>query len=266
MDKNKLYHSLRDAYSKAYPLKTYVQVRDEVVKIWSELKKNENPDRKLSDLVAQKCADLREKQLHLSANFFSAWKKVSQKPSNVESTSSLQITLSSSEVTVDEFVHNLSDSFEKIKVTTIEDDTEMAAASIDEKSTNRQKISVCGDAKPTLIKESVVPAGTNPIKVPVVSSNPKPSPVQNRLQKEIKFLNVEIVALTERKEGGLFNDDMRKELRKKRELLTATKTKLRTMERDMIRKRTSRKQFKKKLNRIFEKFPEVKKDLKVRLN
>lgn len=243
MDKSKLYQSLRTAYSKAYPLKTYFQVQDEVVKIWNELKKNENTDKNLSDLVAQKCVDLKEKKLQLSANFFSAWKKNSQKPSNVESTSSLQIDLSSSLVVVDESVNNLSNFFEKMEVTSIVDDPKMP---VDEKS----------------VQENVTDAN---IKVPVVYSNPKPTPVQDRLQKEIKFLNTEIVALTERKESGLFNDDMRNELRKKRELLTTAKKKLHTLEREMIRKRTSRKCYKKKLKQICEKFPEVKKDLKVRL-
>lgn len=123
----------------------------------------------------------------------------------------------------------------------------MDVSSIVDDKTNQQEHSKCGNAKSTSVEESVVPADTNPNKVPVVSSNPKPTPVQDRLQKEIKFLNVEIVAVTERKESGLFNDDMRKKLCKKRELLTATKKKLRTTEREMKRKRTSRKEFKKKL-------------------
>lgn len=75
--------------------------------------------------------------------------------------------------------------------------------------------------------------------------------------------NEEIATLSKRKECGLFTDEMRKDLKKKREMVAQAKVLLKKRRGDMIRKRKNRKQFKKKLADILEKFPESKKDLKV---
>lgn len=71
------------------------------------------------------------------------------------------------------------------------------------------------------------------------------------------------MSLTKRKESGLFDKDMKSTLKKKHELLKATKLKLSRMRSSTIRKRKYRFEFKKKLSNICEKFPEARKELKV---
>lgn len=229
-EKNELYHSLRKAYSKAYPLKSSAQVLNEVVKIWTGIKNHKN----LSELVSQKCLELKDKELQSKSNFFSRWNKIVQKSSENEPSTQEPLHLNQN-VSLNDLsscapvdgnpVMNSSNSFEELKVTSSEDGTK--------KDINIQ------------------------------FSQTKPTPIQTKHQQEIDFLNTEIVALVARKETGLFNEDMRKDLQEKRKLLTETTKKLRRKKGDMIRKRKSRKEFKKKLTEVCDKFPEVKKDLKV---
>lgn len=83
------------------------------------------------------------------------------------------------------------------------------------------------------------------------------------MKQEFNFLTAEIAALTNRKDSGLFTEDMRTDLKKKRSLLKEVELKITKTKRDMIRKRKSRMIFKSKLKQIFKTNPDMKKELKV---
>lgn len=74
MDKKKLYQSLYDAFSKAYPDKQKKSVQDSVNAFWNSCKKSEN----LSDVINKKIQDLRKVAIKSKLSLDSFWLKASE--------------------------------------------------------------------------------------------------------------------------------------------------------------------------------------------
>lgn len=178
-----------------------------------------------SDLLSKKILDYKDKALKSNANLFSFWKS---KANAVEKVSIEDRNINSNTQNAPGDVLNLSNSFEELKIDCNQRDDQV-----------------------------------RPNETTVVQSKIILTPAQERLKQEAGCLTADISALTKRKESGLFTDDMRSELIKKREKLSALEKKLCIKRRDMLRKRKSRRNFKNKLSKICEKNPDVKKELKV---
>lgn len=225
MDKYSLYQSLLDAYSKAYPLKTKQQHQCDVTNAWNEIKKQQN----YSELVAKKIVEYKEKSHHSKANFFSFWKSKTgpstSVPISANKKSQSNIASSTGELL------NLSNSFEELNVGVTPNDNDRRS-----------------------IETTLAPQN---------NANVHITPAQMKLAQEVGCLTADIAALTKRKDSGLFTDDMRTDLKKKREKLASLQKKLSVKRRDMIRKRRSRRNFKAKLSKICDNNPDVKKELKV---
>lgn len=177
-----------------------------------------------SELISKKILEYKEKSLQSKANLFSYWKSKSNTSTSVQSSN--EQTDSNTQSTSGEIL-NLSNSFEELKVD-------------------------CDD-------DQGRPEGTKL----VLQNDNVPTPAQAKLQQEAGCLTAEIAALTKRKESGLLTDDMRPDLKKKRQKLSSLEKALCIKKSDMLRKRKSRRNFKAKLSKICENNPDVKKELKV---
>lgn len=180
-------------------------------------------EKNCSELVSKKILEYKEKSLQSKSNLFSMWKSFSPISSS-SSTTNINVNVNDKNPTVE--VKNLSNSFEELELSQ-------------------------SDSQP------IQTADLHQTKTKV------PAPAQEKLQIEVDCINAEIVALTKRKDSGLFTDEMRADLKKKRTKLSALQNSLITKKREMIRKRRNRRQLKEKLAKICEKNPEFKKDLKV---
>lgn len=230
MDKFSLYDKLLKSYRKAYPLKTHDNCRKEVVIIWKDIKTRKNVD----ELVNQKCVEWKDVELKSKSDFFSTRKKHSKQSKSSEVDASATVTESFS---------NDEKSAEK---DSIPDVTSSEDVEINNLSRSLEEVDIGSLKSP-----------------PATIVRSYDTPAQMKLQKEIDLYNEEITTLTKRKECGLFTDEMRRDLKKKRELLGRAKAIIKLKRGDMIRKRKHRKQFKQKLAGIIEQFPETRKDLKV---
>lgn len=227
MDNYSLYKSLSNGYSKAHPTKTKKQCQDDVNKMWNEIKQEKN----VSELVSQKVLQYKEKELTAKSTLLSYWNKAA-----TTSCSKNDLPTSSSNVEAnisDSTEINLSNSFEEFDLNASD-------------ATNEVQVNNDGPSSSTVVKEQVIQ-----------------TPGQYKLQQEINCLTADITALTQRKESGLFSEDMRNDLKQKRASLSKAEVKLRKTQRDMIRKRKSRSEFKNKLTQILEKNPDMQKELKV---
>lgn len=251
MDKNKLFLSLQSNYAKAHPNKTKKEIQDNVVQIWGKIKKEPN----LPQLVSEKIQEYKAKQLQSKSNLFGYWRQVQQ---NAISGNQVACSSSGNNSSIVKQNNVASSSIDKNKSnTTITDENEISNLT---SSLEEMEISVVSNVTDS---EKVEPEAN----VKSITENREFScdvtPAQSKLQKEIDFLNEEIVFLTKRKESGLFDGDMESTLKKKHNLLQSTKTKLKKMRGSMIRKRKYRHEFKKKLAKICDRFPEARKELKV---
>ncbi|XP_037030801.1 uncharacterized protein LOC119070532 [Bradysia coprophila] len=182
-----------------------------------------------SELVSKKIVEYKEKSLKSKANLFHLWNSKSN--ASVQLNSNEQ-TDSNPQNNTGEIL-NLSNSFEELAVDVTPSHPPSHGNTKETKSTFHNK------------------------------ANDR-TPAQLKLQQESACLTAEIVALSKRKESGLFTSDMRAELKKKREKLSSLQKKLCVKRRDMFRKRKSRHNFKAKLSKICDSNPDVKKALKIR--
>lgn len=241
MDKNKLFLSLQSSYAKAYPNKNKKEVQDSVVQIWSEIKKKPN----LSHLVSEKIQEYKAKELTSKSNLFGYWRQVQRNSGNdgACSSSDNNSSIVAKNNVASSSVDNISPNTNLIE----DNDVSVLSNSLEE-----VEISVVSNADSNkILPESCV--------IPITIHT---TPAQSKLEKEISFLNDEIVSLTKRKESGLFDDDMKSTLKKKHEAVKSTKLKLKKLRGSMIRKRKYRSEFKKKLSKLCEKFPEARNELK----
>lgn len=183
-------------------------------------------EKNYSELVSKKILEYKEKSLQSKSNLFSMWKSLGTTSS--PSSTNMQTDINTNDLNPSDEVMSLSNSLEEMKADLSESDSQ-PIQTVDLYQT-KTKI---------------------------------PAPAQEKLQLEVDCVNADIVALTKRKDSGLFSDEMRNELKKKRDKLTALQNNLSMKRREMIRKRRNRRQLKNKLAKICEKNPELKKDLKV---
>lgn len=185
----------------------------------------------VDELVNHKCVEWKEVELKSKSDFFSTWTKHSKALASSEVDASTTVTESCS--------NGDEKSAEKEP---IPDGTSSENVEINNLSRSLEEMEI-GSLK----------------SAPAAIVRSYDTPTQMKLQKEIDLYNEEIATLTKRKECGLFTDEMKK----KREMVAQAKDCLKQRRGDMIRKRKNRKEFKKKLAGILEKFPVSKKDLKV---
>lgn len=90
------------------------------------------------------------------------------------------------------------------------------------------------------------------------------TPAQTKIRNEIFVLDADLVALKQRKNCGLINDEMKREFEVKTKKLAALRKEIKKHEREMVRHRKRRLQNKKNIEKACVTNPELKKSLNVR--
>lgn len=238
VNKGKLYKDLQSAYTKAYSHKlSKKDLQDNVNIIWNSNKKSSN----IGDLIGEEIIKLDRLAFERRNKFDNFWIKASQsKVSGVPNKDNL----------------NASSSINSDPQTSKEQLTENVTISSTESSSAVELLSDEGKENTTIESSSE--------KVHEIVKKDFQKPMQDKLRNEIVVLVSEISTYKKRERCDLMTDDMAKEFKLKTKRLEECQILLKRKETEMNRLRNFRSDRKRRLEKVLEEEPDLKKKLGVR--